>query len=344
MRKLALIILIVLITTLFVDAQWTGILPGDYRRYSFAETMGKRIVIDTITPLKDLIERLEKPWKFINTGHFNYEGYTDDMYSIAVHGDRAIDPLVKFIKSTGNEHAKYGAVYTLHLIGADKIDEISEHFIDKKVRNALLSLLKDTTCGELVMSLLLRDPWQSDVPRLFTTIASDKFAWYVTSGLNQYQLDNYPLDGTVPKNINKIKVRFPNRFISDNYSIILGALIDSIKSLNNPSIKVDSELLNYKYKRLWGNVEIGLAGDSNSQISVFMILSCIVKQRFWDYGMIGSKINYYVKDNVLYLCSPQTSREIVLNWWNAQSREYKNQFSADSSVLKKSLLISPFEN
>jgi hypothetical protein len=75
------------------------------------------VALDTNTPLPQLISRLESNWRLVETGKGYWIGYTDDMYSIAAHGDAAIDPLVGFIKSAQSDKARYGALLSLHLIG-----------------------------------------------------------------------------------------------------------------------------------------------------------------------------------------------------------------------------------
>lgn len=281
------------------------------------------------TPLNILIQRLEKPWRLEGTDEMTVIGYTDDMYSIATYGEKAIDPLLAFVDTAKNIHAKYGSVFTLYLIGTNGKpgNRLFENFYNKKARTALLSLLSDKDVGETAMSLLLRDPWQSDVRLLMLNINQDPSSWYVVSALNQYHLPDYPLDGPVPENIKNLTYDLGN---AKNPNEQLYNAIYSIKRSRTPLIDVDDQLL--KYKELWGNDQFGLDGvyyDSYKN-TIAKLLSCIISTF---YSTVGSKINYFIKNDELYLCSPEKSRKIVLEWWKNKPTVYKEQFVADSSYL-----------
>ena len=60
----------------------------------------KNVPIDTSTSRPELIKRLEKPWKFVETFKAYWIGYTDDMYSIAAYKDNAIKPLTDLIDTS----------------------------------------------------------------------------------------------------------------------------------------------------------------------------------------------------------------------------------------------------
>jgi len=90
------------------------------------------------------------------------------MYSIAAHKSSAIEPLIAFYHSTKNVNGKAGAILTLHLIGIEStiIGRFKEKFRNAAARNALLDLTSDTTNLSLIIALLARDPWKSDLPFL----------------------------------------------------------------------------------------------------------------------------------------------------------------------------------
>jgi hypothetical protein len=335
MRKQSPLLFFLLVLTCTVKAQVIDLAPSDYQNYRAVEGGSEKVSIDTHTPLNNLIQRLEKPWHFVETGKMYWIGYTDDMYSIAAHNDDAIRPLLNLIDTTKNEHAKYGAVYTLHLIGISRIiiGRFEESFTDKQARNALLSLLKYDDIGDDVMSLLVRDPWQSDVPKLISVIKQNPVAWYIVSSLNHYQPDNYPLDKQVPPEIGKLPFSYTSQRgdPKEYYESQLQSAIRSIYQSNYPSVHIDNKLLTIK--KLWGEFEYGLDGITNgsSDNNIYKLLSLVVSNSPMDYGETGSKINYYVKDGKLYICSPEISRDIVIKWWDSQSIAYQQQFTQDSA-------------
>jgi len=325
--KKLFLILIISLTIPISYAQIIDIPSNGQQNYRAVEGGSEKVGIDTKTPLPILIKKLEKPWRLDETGKMYWIGYTDDMYSIAAHNQEAITPLLNLADTTKNIQAKYGVVYTLHLIGINRkiVGRFSENFIDKKARIALLSLLTDKDVGETVMELLLRDPWQSDVPNLFKNIYEAPSAWYIVSALGHYNLTDYPLNGPVPENIQNLTYDLGN---AKNLNEQLYNAIYSIKQSLTPLIDVDDQI--FTYKSLWGNDQFGLDGIyyGSNKNTIAKLLHSITSI---EYGIVGSKINYFVKDNKLYLCSPEKSREVILKWWNGRPMPYKEQFVADSS-------------
>jgi hypothetical protein len=88
------------LAALQLPAQWfLNVNPSPEKNERAVEGGWQHVAIDTNTPLPQLIKRLDSNWREIETGKGYWIGYTDDMYSIAAHGDEAIDPLLNFIKS-----------------------------------------------------------------------------------------------------------------------------------------------------------------------------------------------------------------------------------------------------
>jgi len=144
------------------------------------------IRIDSKSTIKELIPRLITNHKLYETFKGYWIGYNDLMFSIAVHSDSAIVPLLDFIDTTNCNQAKFAALYTIHLIGINC--EIKgreyEEFVDLKARNALFKLLaQNNYLRTEVMLLLIRDPRESDVPKLFNILNSTTTdCWQITSG------------------------------------------------------------------------------------------------------------------------------------------------------------------
>jgi len=74
---------------------------------------GIKMKLDSITPLNELIPQLRTNHKLYETYKGYWIGYNDLMFSIAVHGDSAIDPLLTFIDTTNTIEAKYVGILTL---------------------------------------------------------------------------------------------------------------------------------------------------------------------------------------------------------------------------------------
>ena len=168
---------------------------------------GTHVHIDKKTPLIKLIHRLEKKWQFEETFKAYWIGYTDDMYSIAAYKDKAIDPLIKYIHETNSPSARVGAVYTLHLIGINSkiVGRFEEDFENDKARSALLSLLNEPDLQELILSLLIRDPWPTDVPVLFSILEKGTpNEWAFAKAFQRYNIQGRPVHQDLPKEFNDI--------------------------------------------------------------------------------------------------------------------------------------------
>ena len=152
--------------------------------------------LDSITPLIDLIPQLRSNNKLYETGKGYWIGYNDLMFSIAVYSDKAIDPLVDFIDTATYFDSKVAAIYTLHLIGINcrVAGRTYEEFTNIKARKELLNLMaKHESLQTLIMSLLVRDPRESDVPLLFNIISNSKTdCWAISNGLMNYNLRDVP--------------------------------------------------------------------------------------------------------------------------------------------------------
>src|ERR1700749_455594 len=127
--------------------------------------------IDTQSPLDTLIARLGRD-KDIHMNNYEVDsaGYTALGYSVALHNDDAIKPLLNLAASTTDLAVRFNVIMVLNLIGIHcKITgHNTEPFTDKPARVALLSLLKYPDIRQTVLWRLFKDPWQSEVPVLFS--------------------------------------------------------------------------------------------------------------------------------------------------------------------------------
>jgi hypothetical protein len=304
-----------------------------------------KIKIDTITQITTQIKNFESPWDFNETNDFGEIGYTNNMYSIAARGDSAIKPLLHFIETTNDNYAKIGAIYTIHLIGINRktISRFGETFVDKKARETLLYLLKYNDLGGTIIKLLIRDPWLSDVPSLFSALNNERpTSWYLVNGLLHYQITGIPLNSAIPEKIGNLTVNFPTSY-PDMRATDLGVepesqeILHSIAALHNQNIKFDSSLFGAK---LWSNMYYPIDGKLINNkwciaIGDFLNKIAIPNNSFFglgvSYGFLGNKIYYYTNGKKVIICSASTAKEILLNWWTAQSKSYKQQFNQDKA-------------
>lgn len=334
---------------LITEAQAVDNAPNGNKNYLPVEGGVIKENIDLQTPLNVLIKRFEQRWQFEETGKSYWIGYTNNMFSIAARKDSAISPLLNFIISTHNPHAKLGAVYTLHLIGIESriAGRFHEEFNNRAARKALLSLLKYEDLMEPVMCLLIRDPWLSDVPALFRLMGQSKSScWSVVNSLKHYGLTNIPLSEPIPDKIANEEIKFPYTNLSileRNYDFEaqMQQLLKAIKSLHNPNIQIETSLFGMK---LWGNIKYKINGqvlDKNTlTTTVGAFLSQVVSKDSnrtlaSEFSDTGNKIQYFITNDMLFICSANTAKTKLLNWWGEQSLSYKQQFTEDISHIRQ---------
>ena len=343
-----------LVTLLFfvsfsvVKAQVVDIAPSGLENRIPVEGGSIKAIIDKTTPLNRLIAKFEQPWSFVETGKGYWIGYTDNMFSIAMYKEAAIAPLLQFIKTSKNLKAKVGAVYTLHLIGINRtiVGRFTENFTNLSARSALLQLLQYEELGPTVMELLVRAPWQSDVPKLFSALSGTASYWYIVNGLMHYNLfREVPIHQKIPKTLASTKIYFPYSRIdvleaNFDFEKQMRTDLKSIKSHNNSRIHVDGKLF---AGDVWGNVRTKIDGEWVDKgqwgITLENFLNSVTpgwrKQSLFSYGEIGNKIQYYVENNNIYICSPTTLKARLLNWWAAQPASYRLQFTQNHQDNKK---------
>lgn len=264
------------------------------------------VKFDTITPLPDLINKLAAPWQFVETGKGYWIGYTDNMYSIARYKGNAINPLVKFIKSTSSTHAKIGALYSLHLIGIESkiAGRLLEHFKDTFARQAIIQFINDDSLHNTVMFLLSRDRWTTDIP-YFLNYLSEEHNKYsrVLGALECYHLPNLPMGQQIPKVFRGREFKIKCRQYARRESFFD---LVSLKNVLGDSIIIDTAITN---------------SDDYIQTE-----RQIQKKKLREEEMdMGSILEYFTQfycsfdeKNILYVYSPEAARTIWVNWWKEQ--------------------------
>jgi hypothetical protein len=304
--------------------------PPRGRQNERAVTGGRQKVnFNTNTPLPVLIGRLDGDWEEVMTGKAYWFGYTDDMYGIAAYGDRAIGPLLTFAKAAHSAHAKYGALLALHLIGIDGriTGRFSEEFKNPGARGALLDCLTDDTLRDDAMRMLIRDPWPSDVPRLMGAMKNSRAdCWTIVNGLFRYKLKSIPFRQAVPGRLADKSVAFimPQDFGSDQF---LWDILGSMKRVAGASLVLEDGLLQ---SGLWGYSRIGYGGGNAGpkEVPFAKILDEIVgANATFSYCDLGNRIQYFVEDGAVHICSSRTAKDRWLKWWDMQPEAYKRELS-----------------
>jgi hypothetical protein len=306
-------------------SQRTDVAPSGIQNYLAVEGGGLLMKIDTTTSLDSLIGRLSKKWELLETGKMYWIGYTRDMYSIAARGDAAIQSLVNVLQNSSNAYARYGAVYCLHLIGINRtiVGRFTEKFIVIKARAALLQFLKDTSLQEVIMRLLIRDPWTSDIPYIIETMKSySSDCWSLVNGLTRYQINNLPIHQKIPDNINEISVqlKYTNESVLErdfDFDAQIKEALIAFKHLKSRNILIEDTLFK---SRLIG--DFGSKFGSPVSIQEFFRLL-----DFDNYIFLGSRVQYYVTSDKLYICSPETARRRLIEWWTNLSIAEKDIYN-----------------
>jgi hypothetical protein len=296
------------------------------------------VALDTNTPLPQLISRLESNWRLVETGKGYWIGYTDDMYSIAAHGDAAIDPLVGFIKSAQSDKARYGALLSLHLIGIQSriTGRFHEEFKSQKVRNIFYELLNDERLRDKVVGLLARDPWPADLPHLFEVLVNipDDKCRPLVNALFRYNLTNSAFGGTLSNGASGASVIFVGRDsrmeIGELYVFTReqpGEGVERINNLNHSDTNIviqspipsrervvwkfrDPADARKRFSQYYRDRDIhDIVGDALSSEVDYIFRYCDLNDPF----------NYNVAETNVYIIAPPAAKVRWLGWWQQNS-------------------------
>lgn len=341
MNKYRLLLFLLLITTsLIAQQEYVDTPPTGKQNYLPYEGGSVLIVVDSTVSLDTLIRRLNTDWQLGFTGKGYWIGYTPNMFSIAARKDKAIQPLLNFIDSSSNLHARIGAIYCLHLIGIDRriAGRFYEEFFNMEARKALLYSLKYSELQPTIMELLIRDPRLSDVPKIVDAMCnSNDNCWTLVNGLNRYELKNLPILQSVPDTVMNISVglKYSKSNVIENDFDFEGQfheLLDSIKNLNNNYLIVEETLL---HSNLWGKRKYKLAnGWVRKKVQGVHIGKFLDEITKVDYLRLGNKLSYYVDSNRVFICSSETAKNKICDWWRTLPESEINYFNNNSPIFR----------
>lgn len=320
MKSYILIILFFLISS-FCKAQVVDVAPSGNENIRAVEGGGERVTIDTKTPLNELINRLDKPWKFIETGKAYWIGYTDDMYSIANYKDKAIQSLINFIDTSKNKYARIGGLYTLHLIGINStiVGRFIEDFSNSKARTALLRYLNEKDLNRTVTLLLMRDPWLSDLPELIKCLETEnKDGSNILNALYRYTFEGKPINQKITDTIfaKEFKVATPGYADVETYALI------KFQQELGESFLVDKDITETeKWKKCKTNSSVNNAPE---QILSFDFLA--LSDSMFSYCGSDTPVTYIYRNHQVEVIGTRKCRQVWLDWWSGLSAKDKEKF------------------
>ena len=349
-KTLLLLLLLFGCSPKFIPQATTDVQPLRKGKYAHLPTEGSgiEVPIDTVTALDTFIHRLSGKFPFVETGKAYFIGYTNDQFSIAAHGEAAIPALMHYIKADADPLGKAGAIYALHLIGINSTvaGRQYEEFSSVKARNALRDLLQIEVLQDQVMELLKRDPWQSDVPLLFERLNHSQLDnWAVVNCLTRYNIRNIPYHEKIPTEIADIRLEpllrttirlnqtYDDKW-TEPYERQAIEMVTYLSTMKNKSILVDTTLL---HSTIFGSSYFDLQPggwsvngkrDKPGTITLNRLFDNIMEVKYW--GSNGMRIQYYMEDNRLNICSTITAKQRLLTWWNSLPMEQKNSFTQNA--------------
>ena len=292
--------------------------------YRAVEGGSVNVVTDSITQLAKLVLKLEQPWKFEQTGKQYWIGYTDYMFSIAYYESEAIPFLRNILEKTDSYHAKIGALYTLHLIGIKSTiaGRFYENFQDTLARTTIISYLNEPDLHETVLSLLMRDPWLTDIPHFIKYLSNSNNECYkIMSVLQRYSFNGQPLGQELPREILKQKINIKHKFIDEiHYEFHDFQDLIGLKDFFGDKVIIDKDILeteDWKYYYEYSK------NDSLKSVEkrIGGILRSLTNSPF-SYCMYENKYFYKYENELIYIYDLQGAKKIWLDWWkNNKNKE-----------------------
>ncbi len=277
-----------------------------------------------ITSIDNLISKLDTTLVLEETGKAYWIGYNDQMDTIASFGSEAIESLERFINNDNTSiDGRVAGIYTIHLIGINRQvkGRFNEEFVNKEARHSLLNYVrsKNETIRDLVVKLLMRDPWKSDVSVLISVMEdSEDDCWTLVNSLMRYQLKNIPFHNSLPTELRKINIDYTTAedICSEEFFWdILKAIEIGLKE----RVIIEKTLFE---TNLWG---YSCSGYNRHEFQD-LLNDIVENDQVFSYCDLGNKVQYYIENDRIYLCSSMTAKNRWIDWWERQSEEYKSEF------------------
>jgi hypothetical protein len=271
---------------------------------------GQKVNLDSVTSPTTLINRFVKPWKFENTYKAYWIGYTDDMYSIAYHGDSAITPLTNFIDTSRNLQARVAGLYTLHLIGIQGrvVGRFIEDFENKNARNALLKYLTNDDLNSTVLTLLMRDPWLSDIPKLMEYLSlPNRDQLKIIIALQRYNFDGKPLQQKITDSVFQKQIQTKTQYRGGSSRMYELAIYQKYLA---PNFIIDDEIIG---SRNWKETLNRMRTSGNLQ-PLNSVEFFFRTQEVFSFSGFDESYNYSLRNHVITIYGPIKARQIWLDW------------------------------
>jgi hypothetical protein len=171
------------------------------------------------------------------------------------------------------------------------------------------------------MLLLIRDPWPSDVPSLMEIAMKSKDdAWPIANALHRYGLRGVPLMQPLPDDLAQRKV--PLNGLPDWQSKdYIPALLKGLKTIAGDRVSIEEGLL---AEDLRGPVQRSLIQTSYSFSHGLQEAVGIPMDPHAGCMDLGNRVQYFVEQGQVYICSSRTAMQRWLVWWNALAPEFRN--------------------
>ncbi len=281
--------------------------------------------------LDSLINKLDDNWEFVETGKAYWIGYTDEMYAIATFNDIAIPKLESFIYKSDKLKSITGAIYCIHLIGINTniAGRFHENFVNKNARNSLLKLACIDSLFPIIIPLLGRDPWQTDLPVLYKLL-QNKNSIELINSLFRYPIKNIPFREDINDVNKRIKIVLAK---SKDSTIYIGDVIkvDGYTPNSLDEFFVYSDKIGVKHKFVPNDRSIKSVcnyykckndsfdiSEITELLGVFFKLSKM-KNSFLSFCNFDQKYFHYMKsDDTLVICNLETTRQ---RWLSVLKKE-----------------------
>jgi hypothetical protein len=161
-----------------------------------------------------------------------------------------------------------------------------------------------------IIELLMRDPWQSDIPYFFEILkheTDDEIIWPIINSLNRYRIQGLPINSQVPDYLSdlNIELKIKNENVLERDFDFNAQIKEALREFANKyptSIKIEKELYNEELSKYYRT-------KLSSSLSINGLLSSLgIELNIpFNYERIGCKIQYYAQDDKLCFCTMKTA-------------------------------------